>query len=102
MKKSDEAKKKLDRVVEFSPRIENTVRNFIPSNAVITAWTYERLGNKDEAVKWLDSQIKAFPRSKLIEWSKAVYLKDNNFVLSEGEKDANARIIELLMTQEKK
>lgn len=99
MKKSDEAKKKLDRVIEFSPRIENTVRNFIPSNAVITAWAYERLGNNNEAIKWLDSQIKTFPRSKLIEWSKAVYLKDNSFALPESEKDANARIIELLMTQ---
>ena len=100
MKKSDEAKLKLEKVIEFSPRIENTVRNFIPSNAVITAWTYERLGNKNEAVVWLDSQIKAFPGSKLIEWSQSVFMKDDSFFLTEGEKDANARIIELLMKLE--
>jgi Tfp pilus assembly protein PilF len=99
LKKPDEAKVKLDRVIEFSPRIENTVRNFIPSNAIITAWAYDRFGMKEDAVKWLDSQIAAFPRSKLIEWSKAVYTNDKSFVLGEGDKDANARIIELLMKE---
>jgi hypothetical protein len=55
------------------------------------------MGMKDEGIKWLDSQIEAFPKSKLIEWSKAVYLKDKTYVINENEKDANARIIDLLM-----
>jgi hypothetical protein len=55
------------------------------------------MGRKDEGLKWLDSQIAAFPRSKLIEWSKAVYTNDADFVLSESDKDANARIIEQLI-----
>ncbi|HUX96989.1 MAG TPA: DUF5107 domain-containing protein [Bacteroidales bacterium] len=97
MKQNNEAKVKLNRIIEFSSRIENTVRNFIPSNAVVTAWAYENKGNRDEALKWLDSQAQAFPRSKLIEWSRAVFLSDNNFILNENEKDANARIIENLM-----
>lgn len=99
MKKNEEAKVKLDKVIEFSPKVENTVRNFIPSNAVITAWAYEKLGNRDEAVKWLDSQIESFPRSKLLEWSKSVFTNDKTFVLSENDKDANARIIEELIRQ---
>jgi tetratricopeptide (TPR) repeat protein len=101
LKKSTEAQAKLDQIIKFNPGVENTVRNFLPSNAIITAWTYEKLGRKDEGLIWLDSQINAFPKSKLIEWSKAVFMDDNIIVLNEGEKDANARIIEQLMKQEK-
>ena len=99
MKNSSEAQAKLDLIVKFKPGIENTVRNFLPSNAIITAWTYEKLDRKDEGLKWLDSQIAAFPKSKLIEWSKAVFTNNTGFVLSESDKDANARIIEQLIKQ---
>jgi tetratricopeptide (TPR) repeat protein len=97
LKKPSEAQIKLDAIIKFKPGIENTVRNFLPSNAIITALTYEKLGRKDEGVKWLDSQIEAFPKSKLIEWSKAVFTGNSDFVLSESDKDANARIIEQLI-----
>ncbi|HAM09510.1 MAG TPA: DUF5107 domain-containing protein [Bacteroidales bacterium] len=97
LKKSPEAQTKLDVIIKFRPGIENTVRNFLPSNAIITAWTYEKMDRKDEGLKWLDSQIAAFPKSKLIEWSKAVFTNDSGFFLNEGDKDANARIIEQLM-----
>ena len=97
LKKSSEAQLKLDAIIKFKPGIENTVRNFLPSNAIVTALTYEKLGRKDEGVKWLDSQIEAFPKSKLIEWSKAVFTGNNDFVLTESDKDANARIIEQLI-----
>ena len=97
LKKPSEAQLKLDAIIKFKPGIENTVRNFLPSNAVITAWSYEKMGMKDEGLKWLDSQIEAFPKSKLIEWGKAVYLKDTGYSLNENDKDANARIIETLV-----
>ena len=97
LKRSSEAKEKLDLIVKFKPGIENTVRNFLPSNAVVTAWALERSGNRDEAVKWLNSQIEAFPRSRLIEWSRAVFMDDNSFILKENDKDANARVIENLI-----
>ncbi len=97
LKKPAEAQLTLETIIKFKPGVENTVRNFLPSNAVITAWSYDKMGMKDEGIKWLDSQIEAFPKSKLIEWSKAVYLKDKTYVINENEKDANARIIDLLM-----
>jgi tetratricopeptide (TPR) repeat protein len=97
LKKSSEAQIKLEAIMQFKPGIENTIRNFLPSNAVITAWSYDRMGMKDEGLKWLDSQIAAFPNSKLIEWSRAVYLKDAGYSLNESDKDANARVIDLLM-----
>ncbi len=97
LKKISEAEEMLALVIKFQPRVENTVRNFLPSNALVTAWAFEKLSKRDEATQWLDSQVKAFPNNKLLLWSKAKFLKDNAFVLTENEKDANARIIEQLI-----
>ena len=97
LKKTSEAEEMLALVIKFQPRVENTVRNFLPSNALVTAWAFEKLSKRDEATQWLDSQVKNFPNNKLLLWSKAKFLKDNSVVLSENEKDANARIIEQLI-----
>ena len=53
--------------------------------------------SKEEAIRFIDRQIKYFPDYKLILWSKSVYMKDNSFTLAESDKDANARIIEELI-----
>jgi tetratricopeptide (TPR) repeat protein len=95
--KKNDAESKLDQVIKFSPRIENGVRNFVPSNAVITAWAMEVKGQADMATDWLNNQIKEHPGNKLIEWSRAVYNKDAGYLLTESDKDANSRIITELM-----
>jgi hypothetical protein len=96
LNKSVEAGNMLKSIVKFEPRVDNTVRNFFPSNAIVTAFAYEQMNKKDDAVKWLDFQIKDFPDNKLLLWSKAAFIKDNAFTISENEKDANVRIIEEL------
>jgi hypothetical protein len=97
LKRTGEGDDMLKNIIKFEPRIDNTVRNFLPANALVTAWAYERLNKKDEAVQWLNKQIGYFPDNKLLLWSRAVFDKDKTFVLQEGAKDANARIIEQLI-----
>jgi predicted membrane protein len=89
----------LKRIIKFEPRVDNTVRNFLPANALVTALAFERLNMRNEAIQWLDIQIQDFPGNKLILWSKAVFEKDKTFVLLENEKDANVRILEQLILQ---
>jgi hypothetical protein len=101
MKKTVEAEDMLKSIIKFEPRIDNTVRNFLPANALVTAWAYERLNRKSEATQFINQQVKYFPDYKLLLWSKAVFEKDKSFVLPENEKDANARIIEQLTSQVK-
>jgi hypothetical protein len=96
LKRTSEAGEMLKMITKFEPRIDNTVRNFLPANALVTAWAYEKLNNKNEATMWLNKQIGFFPGIKLILWSKSVFEGDKSFVLNEGEKDANVRIIEQL------
>jgi tetratricopeptide (TPR) repeat protein len=97
MKKTAEANVILENIVKFEPKVENTVRNFLPANSLITAWAYEALNRKSEGSQFIDRQLKYFPDYRLILWSKAVYEKDSSFILAENEKDANARIIEQLL-----
>ena len=96
-KRTADAEKLLNQIIQFEPRVENTVRNFSPSNALVTAWAYEKLNKRNEAVQWLDRQIKYFPDHKLLLWSKALFEQDKSFVLKESEKDVNVRIIEQLI-----
>ena len=97
MKKSSEADVILKNIVKFEPKVENTVRNFLPANTLVTAWAYEALNQREEGVRFIDRQLKYFPDYRLILWSKSVYMKDDSIILSESDKDANARIIEQLI-----
>jgi hypothetical protein len=97
MNNNNEAEVILTNIIKFEPKINNTVRNFLPANTLVTAWAYEALNRKGEATLFIDNQNRYFPDYKLILWSKAAFGKDNTFKLAENEKDANARIIEELI-----
>ncbi|MBX3240342.1 MAG: DUF5107 domain-containing protein [Chitinophagaceae bacterium] len=91
-KKSD---RYLDEIIGFTPVIENTIRNFIPSNALVTAWALEKKKNKTEALAWLNGQIEKFPQfEKALQWSKSMFEKSADTDLSEDHKDAGMRILE--------
>jgi hypothetical protein len=98
MRNNVEADKLLNRIVSFQPVIDNTVRNFTPANTLVTAWAFERMNQKNKAASFIDTQIRNYPKYKNLLWSKAMYEKDNNYVLPEIEKDANVRIIEKLIS----
>jgi tetratricopeptide (TPR) repeat protein len=99
MNRKDEADVLLNTIVKFEPKIENTVRNFLPANTLVTAWAYDALGHPDEAKSFIDRQESYFPNYRLITWSRAEYEKDNSFSLPENEKDANVRILEELISK---
>ena len=99
MKKTSEAESILKKIVKFEPKVENTVRNFLPANTLVTAWAYEALGQKDDAVRFIDRQLGYFPDYKLIQWSKSAFEKNDSVKLTDSDKDANARIIEQLIKQ---
>ena len=98
--KKIEANAMLQRVTSFKPRIDNTVRNFVPVNALITARAFDKQNKHNNSIEFLDEQIKNYPRYKTLLWSKSVFEKNNNVILSINEKDANTRIIEQLMLNE--
>ena len=98
LSKPSEAEKMLNRIIGFHPVIENTVRNFTPANTLVTAWALERLNRKNEAVAFIDRQIKDFPEYRNLLWSKAIFENNRNYSIPENNKDANIRIIEQLIS----
>ncbi len=97
MKKSNEAQAFLQKIIQFSPKIENTVSNFIAANHLVTAWAMKDLGRNPEAVKWLDEQITQYPGKKILIWCKDVF--ETNKITSPGiqEQDASVRVIQQLI-----
>ncbi|MBZ5858930.1 DUF5107 domain-containing protein [Flavihumibacter profundi] len=92
----------LQEIIAFRPRIENTIRNFIPSNELVTAWTYKALKRPEKGAAWMEQQSKTYPDNKLIAWGKAVFENQPQPILQLSEKDANTRILEAYMQLEKK
>jgi tetratricopeptide (TPR) repeat protein len=95
--RNSEADDLLEKIIKFEPKVENTVRNFLPANTLVTAWAYDAMGRRDEAKSFLDRQEEYFPDYRLISWSRAEFEKDDSFSLAANEKDANVRIIEELL-----
>jgi hypothetical protein len=96
LNRAAEADKILNRIVGFKPRIDNSVRNFVPANTLVSAWAFDKLNRRSEAERFIEQQMREFPDYKLISWSKAVFGDDKSFILPASGKDANVRIIEEL------
>ncbi|MCH5600356.1 DUF5107 domain-containing protein [Niabella ginsengisoli] len=88
----------LTRIKIFTPKVDNTVRNFVTSNALISAWAIEKTEGKEKAIEWLDAQINQHSdQKKILTWCKAVFNGDKLESIPEDEKDASMRIIEALI-----
>jgi tetratricopeptide (TPR) repeat protein len=93
----DRADTALQAILRFSPRVDNTIKNFIPANTLVTAWAYQAVQKQDQAGQWLNQQIEAYPGNPVIIWSKAVFEKSEWIAFPEKIKEANIRLIEKLM-----
>jgi len=93
--KKDEAQASLQKIIQFNPKVENTVSNFLPANHLVTAWAIEKLDGRAAAVKWIDAQAEQYPDNKILQWSKQV-LEDQHPVQGDTS-DAEVRIITRLM-----
>ncbi|MGZ3751843.1 MAG: hypothetical protein ACXVAU_11235, partial [Mucilaginibacter sp.] len=90
-----DANRSLQKIIQFSPKVENTVSNFLPANHLVTAWAIEKLNGKLEAVKWLNGQIKQYPDNKIIQWCKQVF--ENQHPVNADTSDAEVRLLNRLI-----
>ena len=88
----------LESILQFTPRIDNTVSNFIPSNALVSAWAIEKKEGRAKAVEWIDQQITLYPHlRKALEWSRYLFENGGIPVSGDTQKDAGMRILEALV-----
>jgi len=89
------AQTSLQAIIGFTPKIENTVSNFLPANDLVTSWAIEKLNGQAVATAWLDSQIKQYPGNKIVQWCRQVFTKEKGAAADIS--DSNVRILERLM-----
>lgn len=87
----------LDHIIQFTPRIDNTVRNFVPSNTLVSAWAIEKKEGREKAAEWIDQQMASYPHLlTVLQWSKDMFENNGSNGLSNPDKDAGMRILEAL------
>lgn len=84
----------LQKITSFSPATENTISNFLPSNALITSLAYSKAKGKDQARLWLNQQEKEFPAYKdIFDWSRKVLEGESITGIPESKRDSNLDIL---------
>ncbi len=97
MNKPDLAKAALQKIISFTPKIENTLANFLAPNALVSAWVIEKETSKEKAIEWLDGQIKSFPDREILNWCKKVFTEQKQMPLEGASTNATVRVLEQLM-----
>jgi tetratricopeptide (TPR) repeat protein len=95
MGKKKEAQGSLQEIIQFKPKIENTVSNFLPANDLVTLWAMEKLDGRAKAEGWLNEQVKLYPDNKIIGWCKQTF-EDKQPVKTDIN-DSGVRLLERLM-----
>jgi hypothetical protein len=93
--KNAAAKQLLERIISFTPKVDNTVMNFLPANQLVSAWAIEKTVSRDKAMEWLHSQVNSYPNNKIMQWALQVFNKQSGN-LKDEDKDGEVRILEQL------
>jgi tetratricopeptide (TPR) repeat protein len=93
--KEQQARECLKQIVAFKPQMDNTVKNFLPANHLITAWATEKLNGRTAAANWLNEQIAQYPDDQILLWCKQVF--ESRHVVNSPVNDAGIRLTNQLM-----
>ena len=91
------ASQSLQKIINFTPKIDNTVLNFLPANHLVSAWAIEKTSAAKNAQDWLQIQTALYPGNKIIQWCLAMYNKQQTTGLTADEKNGEVRILEELL-----
>ena len=86
----------LQKIIAFTPKVDNTVMNFLPANQLVSAWAIEKTASAEMAKAWLQQQAAVYPDNKIIQWSLQAYTKQGTATLTADEKNGEVRILEQL------
>jgi Domain of unknown function (DUF5107) len=93
--KPKEVSANLQKIMAFTPRIQNTVSNFFSANHLITAWATEKTKTNAEALQWLHNERKKYSADKVLSWAVDTFEKKQ--IVATDIKDANISMLKALM-----
>ncbi len=91
------AQQALQKIVAFTPKIENTIRNFLPANNLVSAWAFDKLNRQEQAQQLLKQWMQKEPSNKIFTWCKTVYENPQLPMSEEAMKNESVRIIAALL-----
>ena len=98
LKNAEEAERALKEVIQFVPRVDNGIRNFLPANHLVSAWAIKETSQQSAANQWLDEQIAKSPDNKSFLWAKQVF---NDQPATANNDDPTTRLLLMLMALKK-
>lgn len=101
-KNNTEANAYLQKIIAFTPRVDNTVSNFSMSNHLVTAWAFQELGKKEEADRFLQEWTAKYPQNLVLKWCQASFAGQSYALPPTARVDENYRILEALINDTKK
>jgi tetratricopeptide (TPR) repeat protein len=96
LKQQSAADQALQNILAFTPKIDNTVMNFLPANQLVSALVIEKTSSTGKAREWLQQQAKLYPANKIMQWSLKEFTKQLWDGLTVDEKNVEVRILEQL------
>jgi hypothetical protein len=90
------ADQSLKNIIVFTPKVDNTIMNFLPANQLVSAWAIEKTSSPQQAAGWLQQQAALYPANKIVQWGLHVYTKQPSDNLTADEKNGEVRILEQL------
>jgi Tfp pilus assembly protein PilF len=96
LKQQSAANQALKNILAFTPKIDNTVMNFLPANQLVSALAIEKTSSTDKATEWLQQQAKLYPANKIMQWALHQFYKQPGESLTADEKNGEVRVIEQL------
>ncbi len=70
----------LNKIVAFTPAIDNTVANFYTSNHWVTYLAFSKMGKESTGKTWLSNQLSKHPKSTSNDWLKNKIDKTNSSI----------------------
>ena len=86
----------LQKIISFTPKVDNTVSNFSKANHLVTVWALQELGKKQEAFNFINKTLEG-DDSAIAKWIKNILEKNSNTVLSVTGGDENYRVLDELL-----
>jgi Tfp pilus assembly protein PilF len=97
MGREDEATQRLARVLAFTPKVEDTVRNFEPANQLTSAWALKAAGREGDAAATIEQWRVKHPDVALYRWCKTVFDTGRPSTADGSRNDGTARVLNALL-----
>jgi hypothetical protein len=91
------AAESLQKLNAFTAKTGDEGLNLLPANHLVSAWAIEKTSSAKKAEEWLQNKSLKYPANKIFQWCLQMFVTHQSVIITEGEKNAEVRILEALL-----